>query len=40
MTDDELAAADRYEVDDYHRTLVFLGTGVRAWVYARPTSAL
>jgi gamma-glutamylcyclotransferase (GGCT)/AIG2-like uncharacterized protein YtfP len=33
ITDDELAAADGYEVDDYHRILVSLASGVRAWVY-------
>jgi hypothetical protein len=29
----ELAAADRYEVDDYRRFLVELNSGTRAWVY-------
>ena len=33
VTEEELAAADKYEVDDYHRVLVSLGSGVRAWVY-------
>lgn len=34
LDDDELAAADRYEVDDYARVQVTLGSGRRAWVYA------
>ncbi|MEP7160679.1 MAG: gamma-glutamylcyclotransferase family protein [Dermatophilaceae bacterium] len=29
----ELVAADEYEVDDYDRIEVSLGSGVRAWVY-------
>lgn len=29
----ELAAADRYEVEDYRRILVRLGSGTEAWVY-------
>ncbi|MFE9928495.1 gamma-glutamylcyclotransferase family protein [Streptomyces sp. NPDC005533] len=33
ITDDELAAADAYEVDDYARTEVVLRSGTRAWVY-------
>jgi gamma-glutamylcyclotransferase (GGCT)/AIG2-like uncharacterized protein YtfP len=33
VTDDELVAADGYEVADYHRILVSLASGVRAWVY-------
>jgi gamma-glutamylcyclotransferase (GGCT)/AIG2-like uncharacterized protein YtfP len=33
ITEDELAAADEYEVDDYARTLVTLRSGTRAWVY-------
>ncbi|MDR7278434.1 gamma-glutamylcyclotransferase family protein [Catenuloplanes atrovinosus] len=33
VTEDELAVADRYEIDDHHRILVSLGSGVRAWVY-------
>lgn len=33
LTDDELAAADDYEVDDYRRTAVTLTSGVPAWVY-------
>ena len=34
LTDDELAAADTYEVADYTRALVPLGSGALAWVYA------
>lgn len=37
LTDDELAAADRYEVDDYHRIQVSLASGMRAWVYVAKT---
>jgi gamma-glutamylcyclotransferase (GGCT)/AIG2-like uncharacterized protein YtfP len=37
LTDDELVAADGYEVDDYHRVLVSLASGVRAWVYVAKT---
>ncbi|MPT49060.1 MAG: gamma-glutamylcyclotransferase [Sphingobium sp.] len=33
ITPDELAAADRYEVSDYKRVEVVLGSGTRAWVY-------
>ncbi|WP_436525475.1 gamma-glutamylcyclotransferase family protein [Actinoplanes sp. HUAS TT8] len=33
LTEDELLAADKYEVDDYHRVLLSLESGVRAWVY-------
>ncbi|MFC5007290.1 gamma-glutamylcyclotransferase family protein [Dactylosporangium cerinum] len=33
VTDEDLVAADGYEVDDYHRILVSLASGVRAWVY-------
>ncbi|MGX7681611.1 gamma-glutamylcyclotransferase family protein [Jatrophihabitans sp. DSM 45814] len=33
ITPDELAAADEYEVDDYGRVLVTLGSGDLAWVY-------
>ncbi|MCP2244078.1 gamma-glutamylcyclotransferase [Lentzea aerocolonigenes] len=33
LTAEELAAADIYEVDDYRRALVRLGSGVDAWVY-------
>jgi gamma-glutamylcyclotransferase (GGCT)/AIG2-like uncharacterized protein YtfP len=33
LTDEELVAVDGYEVDDYHRILVSLASGMRAWVY-------
>ena len=33
VTTAELAAADIYEVDDYRRALVRLGSGIEAWVY-------
>jgi len=33
ITAEELAAADRYEVADYRRIEVTLGSGLRAWVY-------
>ncbi|AGZ46072.1 gamma-glutamylcyclotransferase family protein [Actinoplanes friuliensis] len=33
LTPDELAAADAYEVDDYVRVAVTLGSGRNAWVY-------
>lgn len=33
LDDDDLAAADAYEVDDYTRILVPLRSGVQAWVY-------
>jgi len=33
VTVEELAAADEYEVDDYHRELVTLSSGTPAWVY-------
>lgn len=33
ITDDELAAADVYEVDDYERIAVPLRSGPQAWVY-------
>jgi hypothetical protein len=35
ITPEELAAADSYEVDDYRRVLVKLGSGAEAWVYVR-----
>ena len=36
ITEQELAAADRYEEDpDYHRIFVRLSSGDRAWVYLR-----
>ncbi len=34
ITEDELAAADGYEVDAYARVEVALRSGMRAWVYA------
>ncbi|GAA1170993.1 gamma-glutamylcyclotransferase family protein [Pseudonocardia alaniniphila] len=34
LTDAELLAVDRYEVDDYERIRVPLRSGRRAWVYA------
>jgi gamma-glutamylcyclotransferase (GGCT)/AIG2-like uncharacterized protein YtfP len=33
ISDDELIAADEYEVDDYRRVLVPLVSGAQAWVY-------
>ncbi|MFJ4096780.1 gamma-glutamylcyclotransferase family protein [Kitasatospora sp. NPDC089913] len=33
ITDEELAAADEYEVDDYARHEVLLASGTTAWVY-------
>lgn len=33
ITEDELAAADAYEVDDYRRVLARLESGVEAWAY-------
>ena len=33
LTAEELAAADRYEVDDYRRVPVRLDSGLEAWVY-------
>ncbi|MBP2707502.1 gamma-glutamylcyclotransferase [Microbispora sp. RL4-1S] len=33
LSEDELAAADEYEVDDYRRVLVPLASGLRGWVY-------
>lgn len=35
ITDEELAAADSYEVSDYKRILVPLKSGLQAWVYVR-----
>ena len=35
ITDDELAAADRYEVADYKRIAARLKSGTEAWVYVR-----
>jgi hypothetical protein len=36
LTEAELAATDRYEVDVYARVEVRLESGTRAWVYAGP----
>ncbi len=33
LDDDELAAADDYEVDDYARVEVVLASGLQAWAY-------
>lgn len=33
VTDEELALADRYEVDDYHRVLADTIDGQKVWVY-------
>lgn len=33
LTEDELAAADAYEAEDYRRVLVTLTSGLEAWVY-------
>lgn len=35
ITAAELAAADEYEVDDYRRVAVVLGSGRQAWVYVK-----
>ena len=35
ITDDELAAADRYEVADYKRIAARLKSGIEAWVYVK-----
>ncbi len=35
ITAQELAAADRYEVDDYRRITAPLQSGVTAWVYVK-----
>lgn len=35
VSEEELAAADTYEVDDYRRVLVGLVSGDRAWVYVQ-----
>lgn len=34
ITDDELAQADRYEVDDYARIIGNFASGAKAWIYA------
>ncbi|MFG0501011.1 gamma-glutamylcyclotransferase [Pseudomonas putida] len=35
ISEDELAAADHYEVADYKRVVVTLASGLTAWVYVR-----
>ncbi|RJT86254.1 gamma-glutamylcyclotransferase, partial [Arthrobacter frigidicola] len=35
ISEEELAAADRYEVADYKRVAVTLASGLTAWVYVR-----
>jgi gamma-glutamylcyclotransferase (GGCT)/AIG2-like uncharacterized protein YtfP len=35
VSDEELLAADKYEVDDYKRILVTLASGKEAWVYVQ-----
>jgi len=35
ITQQELEAADRYEVSDYKRVSVLLKSGVHAWVYIK-----
>lgn len=37
ITEQELQAADAYEVDDYKRVRVTLDSGVAAWVYVNAT---
>jgi hypothetical protein len=39
LTDDDLAAADRYEVDDYARIAVRLTSGETAWLYVDAAGA-
>ena len=39
LTDDDLAAADRYEVDDYVRVAVRLASGETAWLYVDAAGA-
>lgn len=36
LSEEELAATDRYEVDVYGRVEVALASGLRAWVYVGP----
>jgi GNAT superfamily N-acetyltransferase len=40
ITPEELTVADAYEVDDYVRTSVRLGSGKKAWMYILKTYAL
>jgi len=35
ITEQELAAADAYEVSDYKRIEVVLASGIKAWVYVK-----
>ena len=35
ISEEELAAADRYEVSDYKRVEVLLKSGISAWVYVK-----
>jgi hypothetical protein len=39
LTDEELAATDAYEVDDYARIAVVLDSGLEAWVYVAADEA-
>lgn len=39
LTDDELAATDAYEVEDYKRIAVVLASGLEAWVYVAADEA-
>lgn len=39
ITEEELARADDYEVDDYVRTLATLKSGNKSWIYAAATDA-
>ncbi|WP_404953812.1 gamma-glutamylcyclotransferase family protein [Streptomyces sp. 147326] len=39
ITDEELASADDYEVDDYARTRVVLRSGTKAWAYLEAPAA-
>ncbi len=38
ITEEELLAADRYEVSDYTRVAVTLASGKEAWVYVQATN--
>ncbi|MCV7192203.1 gamma-glutamylcyclotransferase family protein [Mycolicibacterium brumae] len=40
LNDEELAAADDYEVDDYARIPVTLGSGRQAWAYVAAADAV
>lgn len=39
LTDNELLAADQYEVADYQRVAVRLASGVQSWVYVAAAEA-